>query len=792
MIMQAPSLEIGSSPTSVHQDLMSELDRNKPQTHQSEKEVISATTTIYRRSTQESSLSASGPLFYENDDKEMKRPPIDRTSSIQVPPQYAEAEKEKIFCLKRECKALKMAIRAMPKHSKEWTMMSARLDIAKDELEATLEDMNMTHHFAQEEAIEVGEGAASQFVPTPPLSSPLVQKTPIKSFSTLSSHGSETDSSTEINEVRQKAKSKVNVDALKQEMDKAEKFSLEYFKIKKKLDKATNVTSLDHSNSSNGSLSSTSVSTLPPGPPLNLQSSESTTFEDIPSPILSVETFDTSSTGPPQSLKSFDGTPSPAPQIRKSLEVRASRRAIPPPPQLAIPEKSQAPLQPIGTIATPSHVTTQQQSIKLGNGLGDLKELLDVVPKYSLEWFKLKNEIKEASGGGQQNNTPKRPTRQLSKQRSSITIGAKNNDVAIKQNQFNRLDSSDNQYPIPHVTKSRNAERRKSSSVRPTSNCARSKGSTRTRAFSKERSKEGSRHISSGSLDAQYFYVRMRKNVVTVQSIWRGRVAHLNFMRFKSAALCIQSTFRMTLRRNLYKQVLYGLIFIQACWRGHVQRLNTMPVQKIVLQPIAQDTNAVHKPAATNTISSDEDDFSRIQRSIEAMKNEKMSMEQKVLQLKNDIEVIKNEKLRKQLDHMKQEIESLEHHNEDVLHEHTATSSVLSSDQTLASVPTNTYSVVLEQKGPLGIEMEHHKTSDTVRVAYIKKRSQADKAGLCQGDIVVNFRSRKYPDGMNYAQFIALAKQGVRPLVLDITRVDPSVVGSSRRSGFFRKKKMLR
>eukprot|EP00956_Cyclotella_meneghiniana_P000065 scaffold143_cov58-Cyclotella_meneghiniana.AAC.1 len=568
--MQAPSIDIGSSPTSVHQEFMSEelLDGKEPQTthHQSsEKEVISAitsTTTIYRRSSQESSslLNTSGPLFYENDDTEMKRPPpMDRTSSIQLPPRYAEAEKEKIFCLKRECKALNMAMRALPKHSKEWTMMNARLDIAKDELQATLEDMDMTQHFAHEEAIEIeGESAASPiFVPTPPLSSPVVQKTPIKSFNkNYSIHDSETDSITEINEVHQKTKSKpkkVNVDALKQKMDRAEKFSLEYFKIKKKLDAATNATSLtiEHSNSSGTLSSSSSGSTESLGPPPSLQSCEGTTFGD---------TFDTSSTGPPQSLKSFEGTPSPAPPIKKTFEVRESRqRVIPPPPQLAIPEKlttasPQAPLQPIRTVATPpSPVTTQQQSIKLGNGLGDLKELLDVVPKYSLEWFKLKNEIKEASGGGHTNNTSKRPTRQLFKHRSSVTIGATNNEVAtLEHNQFQRLDSSQNQYPIPHVTKSRNAERRRSSSVRPTSSTS-SRRSRRTRAFSKERSKEGSKS-SFDSLDAQYLYVRMRRNVVTVQSIWRGRVAQLNFMRFKSAALCIQSTFRMTLRRNLYKQ----------------------------------------------------------------------------------------------------------------------------------------------------------------------------------------------------------------------------------------------
>lgn len=207
----------------------------------------------------------------------------------------------------------------------------------------------------------------------------------------------------------------------------------------------------------------------------------------------------------------------------------------------------------------------------------------------------------------------------------------------------------------------------------------------------------------------------------------------------------------------------------------------------------SEHNDADVEPAATNTSpSEDEEDFSRIQKSIEAMKNEKMSMEMKLLQLKNDIDVIKNEKLRQDLDRMRHDIESLEHLNEDVLFDNAAMSSgasMYSYDQTLDSVPTNLFSVVLEEKGSLGIEMEHHKSSDSVRIAHVKKRSQADKAGLHKGDIVVNFRSQQNPEGMQYAEFIALAKQGIRPLVLDITRVDPSVVGSSRRSGFFRKKK---
>jgi hypothetical protein len=171
------------------------------------------------------------------------------------------------------------------------------------------------------------------------------------------------------------------------------------------------------------------------------------------------------------------------------------------------------------------------------------------------------------------------------------------------------------------------------------------------------------------------------------------------------------------------------------------------------------------------------------------MKKEKISMEMKLLQLKNDIDAIRNDKLRNDLDRMRNDIESLEVLNSGVLFDNVAMSDICSVEQSLESHPSNIFSVVLDQPSSLGIEMEHHKSSDSVIISYVRKRSQADKAGLQRGDIVVNFRSIENPDGMPYAQFIALAKKGTRPLVLDVTRVDPSVVGSSRRSGLFRKKR---
>jgi hypothetical protein len=717
---------------------MSEFEDNEEQGPRTERKV--KTVTIYRRCSSEGNGSSDPNLFA--DDQEMKLPPMNQpshTASTPLPPRCssaADAEKETIFCLKRECKALKMAMRALPKHSKEWTMMNAKLEIAKEELQATLEDVDMTQNYSNN-FTEAGE--MSLKVPTPPLSSPF-SLTPVKSFNRQgSSYSSDTDSSMEINELfaslrpprlDTNEKSNVDLEALKQELDKAEKYSLEYFKIKKKIDRAEN-------RSSSGSPSS------------------------ISSGRYSVESL-----GPPPSLKSFDeGLDEPG-ETEDTTHLQYLAPETNAAAQSHKTEKS-------GSNAAPS--TPSQQPIKVSNGLGNLVELLDVVPKYSLEWFNLKKDIKNASGG-QAPRTPK-----LTKHRSSFSISGRSSSVP--KDQMKRLDSPEVKYPIPHV---------EDSDVRKPTSRRRSSSRETTRRRTRSQDIQG-----FDSLDAQYFYVRMRRNVITVQNLWRGRSDRIKFNRIRSAALCIQSTFRMTLRRNLYRQVIYGVIFIQSCWRGHIQRVHL----RIVASPFvnaqhahyvyASDHSASHEePSALSaTPSEDEEDFYRIQKSIEAMKNEKMSMEMKLLQLKNDIDVIKNEKLRQDLDRMRHDIELLEHLNEDVLFDNAAIGSVYSFDQTLESVPTNVFSVVLEQKGSLGIEMEHHKSSDSVRIAHVKKRSQADRAGLEKGDIVVNFRSQQHPDGMPYAQFIALAKQGVRPLVLDITRVDPSVVGSSRRSGFFRKKK---
>ena len=748
MLARELPAEETSSPTSVQSNvLMTEFQGEKSSELNAENKLT--VLTVYRRSSSEGN-NASGPLFYDHDEQD-KTPPMDRVGqALQLPPRCttaADAENEKIFCLKRECKALKMAMRALPKHSKEWTMMNAKLDIANDELQATLEDIDMTQNFSYK-SIDSDDENKGTFVPTPPLSSPFLL-TPDKTLDRLVSTGSDTDSSMEINELfsnlktpslnsDKKPRKSVDPDALRRELDKAEKFSLEYFKIKKKLDRVYRRSS---------SLSPSSASS-DEGSARSLQ--------------------------PPGSLKSFDET-SEARNSDMDLSTPPSSYFLNSSEKITSPSQSPQEITPDREQVSAAAIQSPQQTIKLGSGLGDLVELLDVVPKYSLEYFSLKKDIQAASGGHMFGAS----TKKMSKHRSTLSVNRLN---SVQPTQLKRLDSADVKYPIPHVRDSN------------TPNIARKRrSSSRGRSLSRERAKAKDSQTFN-SLDAQYFYVRMRRYVITVQSIWRGRIQRLNFISSKEATICIQSIFRMSLQRNLYRRIIYAIVLIQRCLRSHLKRknLSSVPVHEVIVQsPESISAPADHPRNLTATISEDED-FSRIQQSIDAMKNEKMSMEMKLLQLKNDIDTIKNEKLRQDLDRMRSDIETLEHVNEDVLFDNVPMSSmrsVSSRDQTLDTISTSVFAVVLCQKGSLGIEMEHHKTSDSVRITHVKKRSQADKAGLCRGDIVVNFRSEMHPDGMSYAEFIALARQGVRPLVLDITRVDPSVVGSSRRSGFFRKRK---
>jgi hypothetical protein len=546
-----------------------------------------------------------------------------------------QAEHQTIFLLKRECKALKMAMKTLPKHGKEWTLLNSKLEIAKEELEATLEDMDITRNYSG--GIE-GSVEGEMHVPyTPPLvspKSPSVRRVSPKRESLKRPVFGRQMSSPEVSHSDLFASLRppsleedVDVNLLKHELERTEKFSLEYFKIKKKIDSTAR---------RSGSLSISFTSGAPP--------------------------------------------------LLKSKGEDAT------------------------TLTSPLE---NERSIKVANGMHNLTELLDAVPKYSLEWFNLKKEIKVAS------------------------------DDFSKQRTFS-FDTSGSDTPTNSV------------------------------AFKKSKSRKPFRRRSSpdlDSLDAQYHYVRMRHGVVAIQKLCRCRVQRSKFIELKVAAICIQAVFRKAMVRKRYVQSLNAVILIQSYWRGHLQRVHL----RIVTSEIGMQ---LHTPNSEE----EDEDILRMQRSIMAMKEEKMTMEMKLLQLKNDIDTIKNDNLRDVLIRMQNDIESLEHVNNGLLFDTTDSFS-------LVSAPSNVFSVVLNKPGYLGMEMEHHKTTDSVIVANVKRKSQADKAGLQRGDIVVGFRSADRPDGMSYAQFIDAARRGVRPLVLDLTRVDPELVGSSsRRTGFFKKK----
>jgi len=93
------------------------------------------------------------------------------------------------------------------------------------------------------------------------------------------------------------------------------------------------------------------------------------------------------------------------------------------------------------------------------------------------------------------------------------------------------------------------------------------------------------------------------------------------------------------------------------------------------------------------------------------------------------------------------------------------------------SKPGKVISVSLDQPGPLGMEIEKRKnTQSTTIIASVVPNSQADKAGLKRGDIVCHSRSNGEQE-VRYDQFLSAAKSGKRPLRFDVRRIESSIAG---------------
>lgn len=71
-------------------------------------------------------------------------------------------------------------------------------------------------------------------------------------------------------------------------------------------------------------------------------------------------------------------------------------------------------------------------------------------------------------------------------------------------------------------------------------------------------------------------FLSFRTAAIKIQSFWRMRMAQLKYVQLKQrakAAVLIQSMFRMYRERKMYKKLLNGLIMVQAHMRGRAARI---------------------------------------------------------------------------------------------------------------------------------------------------------------------------------------------------------------------------
>lgn len=378
-----------------------------------------------------------------------------------------DAEKESIFCLKREIKALTMALRTLKKHTKEWVMINSRLEIAKEELEAVLEDVNLTRSysdrskredsFSSKEENDVLDRSAGliQHVPTPPLSA----KQQFRCHNSAPTQTGLLDGDIIaaslpppplLDEIED------DVQNLKVELDKTEPFSLEYFQIKKKIKALT-----ERSSSSS--------------PPHGIESPNQRTNQRQCSD---------------RSEDSFGGRLLVVPvDTSYADDVVAVAKSIPPQSSPRSSPQSQA-----------------MHSIQ------NLTELLDVVPKYSLEWFQLKKDIKA---------TLLQPNRRLSSASLSSSTSTELSPIPL-----NRSRSSD--YSIGSDSEHRLLS-----------------------------------HFHPPSLKAAERSHFCNKSVIVLQSYVRRRRCRSSFVSLKSAAISVQAFVRMIFQREQYRQIIINTIAIQ-------------------------------------------------------------------------------------------------------------------------------------------------------------------------------------------------------------------------------------
>ncbi len=263
----------------------------------------------------------------------------------------AAAEANTIRRLKREVLGLTLAASSLKKNSKEREFLTSKLEVAREELDAVLEDEQLfrsissagsdTESYTERSMPEEQRDEFLHMIPTPPL-------TVIPSI--------------KIEELEEKLRQQV-------------KYSLEWFEIKKQID--TEAKKVEHA---------------------TVNANNMTYVRS-------------SSTG---SII----TPSKREKLKKSPSTGASKSERPKPAIM--------------------------KSIKESQNIQSLKDLLDDVPKYSIEWFELKRIIhRRCNKDPKLKNVQRRKSNSHTKGNSSDEVSQDQNEAAHYQSQNNSFEPHD-------------------------------------------------------------------------------------------------------------------------------------------------------------------------------------------------------------------------------------------------------------------------------------------------------------------------------------------------------------